>query len=114
LALGFLATKEITLSLPDTLAARLADALEQLREVASGERLSALERAAERLSEGELAGPPELVRELIAVALDEAGQRIAAASTRLLRGEDADAELSALLSEAIALVELLERSSAAR
>jgi hypothetical protein len=114
LALGFLATKEITLSLPDGVAARLADALEQLREIASGERLTALGRVAERLAGGDLSGPPGLLRELLAVALDEAGEQIAGASTRLLRGEDTATELRALLSEASALLELIERSSAAR
>jgi hypothetical protein len=114
LALGFLATKEITLSLPDGVAARLADALEQLRETASGERLTALERVADRLAGGELSGPPDLLRELIAVALDVAGEQIAGASTRLLRGEDTTADLRSLLSEASALVDLIERSSAAR
>ena len=114
MALGFLATKEITLSLPDGVAARLADALEQLREVASGDRLTALERVADRVPGGALTGPPDLLRELIAIALDEAGEQIGSASTGLLRGEDTTAELRALLSEASALVELIERSSAAR
>jgi hypothetical protein len=117
LALEFLATKAITLSLPDALAAPLADALEHLREVASGDRAAALDGLADALA-GEtprdLTGPPEVIRELLAVALDEAGERVSDASTRLLRGEDTTAELRSSLSEASALLELLERSSAAR
>ena len=105
-----LATKarsdEITLSLPPGLAAPLADALTHLRGGPSGARLTGE-------PPHELTGPRALVRELLAVALDEAGERIGDASTRLLRGEDAAAELRALLSEASGLLALLEQSSAA-
>ena len=120
MALGFLATTarsdEITLSLPADLTAWLSDALEHLREVATDRPRAAIDALEAQLAGSppiELTGPRDLVRELIAVALDEAGERISAASTRLLRGEEAATELRTRLSEASALVELLERSSAA-
>jgi hypothetical protein len=108
LALGFLATEarsdEITLSLPLELAAPLADALDHLR-AATGERSARLEGA-------ELTAPPEKLRDLLAVAIDEAGERVSSASTRLLRGEDEPAELRAELVRLGALLDLLETVSA--
>jgi len=109
LALGFLATKarsdEITLSLPPNLAAPLADALQHLREAAT-DGLPA------RLDGLELTAPRDTLRELLAVAIDEAGERLSSASTRLLRGDGGTAEVRAELVRLGALLDLLETVSA--
>jgi hypothetical protein len=108
LALGFLATKarsdEITLSLPPDLAAPLADALGHLQETATG-------GPAPRLEGLDLTARRDTLRELLAVAIDEAGERVSSASTRLLRGESAPAELRAELIQLGALLDLLETVS---
>jgi hypothetical protein len=105
LALGFLATKarsdEITLSLPPDLAAPLTDALGHLQKAATGmppPRLDGLALTARR----------DTLRELLAVAIDESGERVGSASTRLLRGECESAELRAELIRLGALLDLLE------
>jgi hypothetical protein len=108
LALGFLATKarsnEITLSLPPELAAPLADALEHLPRAATGERHARLEGL-------ELTAPRGAMRELLAVAIDETGDRVGSASNRLLRGDGGPAELRAELVKLGALLDLLETVS---
>jgi hypothetical protein len=108
LALGFLATKarsdEITLSLPPDLAAPLTDALGHLRKAKSG-------GPAPRLEGLELTAPREALRELLVVAIDEAGERVSSASTGLLRGESEPAELRAELFRLGALLDLLEAAS---
>ena len=112
MALGFLATKarsdEITLSLPTDLAASLADALEHLRGTATGQRAAAFARLSGRLERGDLTAPREAVQELLAVAIDEAGDRVARASTGLLRADATAAELRAALHDLGALLDLLE------
>jgi hypothetical protein len=104
LALGFLATKarsdEITLSLPPDLAAPLTDALADLRRAKSGGPVPRLEGL-------QLTAPRETLRELLAVAIDEAGERVSSASTGLLRAESAPAELRAELVRLGALLDLL-------
>ena len=105
MALGFLATKarsdEIRLSLPPELAAPVSDALEHLRTARSGERGA-------RLDGVELSAPRDTLRELLAVAIDEAGERVRSASTGLLRGDCGLAELRAELIQLGALLDLLE------
>ncbi|HEX3277284.1 MAG TPA: hypothetical protein VHR40_02085, partial [Thermoleophilaceae bacterium] len=60
----------------------------------------------------ELAAPRGVVRELLATAIDESGDRLSRDSTRLLRGERAAAtELRAGLHELGALLDLLETVS---
>lgn len=115
MALGFLATtarsNEITLSLPAHLAAPLADALNHLRAAATAERAGAFAGLAAPLGGGapsQLTAPRETLRELLAVAIDEAGERVSRASTRLLRGDGTAAELRAHLGELGALLDLLE------
>jgi hypothetical protein len=113
LALGFLATTarsdEITLSLPTALAAPLADALEHLRAAATGERAVAFEALSRQAPTRELRAPRETLRELLAVAVNETGDRIARAGTRLLRGDEAAVpELRARLRELGAQLDLLE------
>jgi hypothetical protein len=118
LALGFLATTarsdEITLSLPAGLAAPLADALRHLREAATRERAAAFDELARRLVAGaplELTAPRDALRELLAVAIDEAGERVSRDSSRLLRGDPVAADLRAALEELGALLDLLETVS---
>jgi hypothetical protein len=116
LALGFLATTgrsdEITLSLPAELAPPLADALEQLREHATGGRAASFEGLAKRVAAGapiELTTTRGLLGELLAVAIEDKGDRLSQDGTRLLRGESAAAtELRAGLNELGALLDLLE------
>jgi hypothetical protein len=113
LALGFLATTasadEITLSLPPELAVPLADALQHLTRTASGERSAAFEELARQAATGELRASRDTLRELLAVAIDEAGEHVSRASSRLLRGDaTAAAGLRAGLAELGALLDLLE------
>jgi hypothetical protein len=113
LALGFLATTarsdEITLSLPADLAAPLADALEHLREAATGERATTFQELGLQAATRELTAPHDTLRELLAVAIDETGERVSRESTRLLRGDGkAATELRAALDELGALLDLLE------
>jgi hypothetical protein len=112
LALGFLATTaradEITLSLSTELGAPLADALEHLRRAATGERLAAFDDLARQAATRQLRAPREILRELVVVAIDEAGERVSRDSSRLLRGDAVAAELRAALDELGALLDLLE------
>jgi hypothetical protein len=116
LALGFLATTarsdEITLSLPAELAPPLADALDHLREHASGTRAASLEALAKRVAAGApiaLTAARGVLRELLAVAIEDKAERLSQDSTRLLRGDSAAAaELRARLDELGALLDLLE------
>ena len=72
-----------------------------------------LDALARQLAEGgPLTARRDLLGELLAVAIDEAGERIAARSTGLLRGEGSAGELRAPLAELgglLDLYELLER-----
>ena len=61
-----------------------------------------------RLERRDFTAPRDALRELLAVAIDEAGDRVAQASTRLLRGDATTAELRAALDELGALLDLLE------
>jgi 3D-(3,5/4)-trihydroxycyclohexane-1,2-dione acylhydrolase (decyclizing) len=116
LALGFLATTaradEITLSLPPELAAALADALDHLRRASTGDRAAAFEQLALGAATAELRGPRDTLRELVAVAIDEAGERVSHASSRLLHGDaTAVAALRAAIGELGGLLDLLETVS---
>jgi hypothetical protein len=100
LALGFLATKAssdvLTLSLPADLVPWLVDALDHLRGSAAAEHRSELDAVAETLSAGAtITARRDLLGELLAVAIDEAGERVAGAGRRLLRGEGDAAGLRA-------------------
>ena len=113
MALGFLATTArsdvLTLSLPAHIVPGLVDALEQLRP-SRGADLDAVSR---QLAEG---GPVtarrDLLGELLAVAIDEAGERIGSRSTGLLRGEGSAGELRVPLAELSGLLDLYESLAA--
>jgi len=109
LALGFLATTArsdvLTLSLPAHVVPGLVDALEQLRQSGRAD----LDPLARQLAEGgPLTARRDLLGELLAVAIDEAGERIGARSTGLLRGEGSAGELRAPLAELGGLLDLYE------
>jgi hypothetical protein len=109
LALGFLATTArsdvLTLSLPAHVVPGLVDALEHLRP-SRGADLDAL---AGQLGEGgPLVARRDLLGELLAVAIDEAGERIGTRSSRLLRGEASAGDLRAPLAELGGLLDLYE------
>jgi hypothetical protein len=113
LALGFLATKArsdvLTLSLPADLVSRLVDALYQLRSTTSAERSGTLDELASQLAAGgPLKAQREVLRELLTVAIDEAGDRVSVASTRLLRGLGSGAEVRTEVERLSGLLELLE------
>jgi hypothetical protein len=112
LALGFLATTarsdEITLSLPAGLAAPLADALQHLRDSATGERATTFQKLGRQAATRKLTAPRDTLRELLAVAIDEAGEGVSRHSSRVLRGDATAAELRAALDEMGALLDLLE------
>ena len=101
MALGFLATKArsdvLTLSIPADLVPGLSGALGH---VSDPEGAS--------LAGDALTAPRDLLGELLAVAIDEAGERVAVQSTRLLRGEEAAAELRADLARLGGLLDLLD------
>jgi hypothetical protein len=113
LALGFLATKAssdvLTLSLPADLVPGLVDALDHLRGSAAAERRAELDAVATSISAGAaITARRDLLGELLAVAIDEAGDRVAHASGRLLRGEGAAGELRAALEGLGRLLDLFE------
>jgi hypothetical protein len=113
LALGFLATKAssdvLTLSLPADLVPGLVDALDHLRGSAATERRAELDAVATSLSAGPtITARRDLLGELLAVAIDETGDRVAGASGRLLRGEGAAGELRAALEGLGRLLDLFE------
>jgi hypothetical protein len=109
LALGFLATTArsdvLTLSLPAHVVPGLVDALEHLRP----SRGADLDELARQLAAGgPLTARRDLLGELLAVAIDEAGERIGSRSTDLLRGEGSAGELRAPLAELAGLLDLYE------
>jgi hypothetical protein len=123
LALGFLATKArpdvLTLSLPADLAAGMVDALGQLRASAAPARRAPLDDLARDLAAAESAGEPleltarrDLLVELLAVAIDDAADRLGQHGTRLVRGEASAAELRAGVAELSGLLDLLETANA--
>jgi hypothetical protein len=101
LALGFLATKArsdvLKLSIPADLVPELIGALEH---ASSPEAVD--------LAGDQLTGRRDLLTELMTVAIDEAGERVGLASTRLLRGEGSAAELRARVATLAGLLDLLE------
>ena len=120
MALGFLATKArsdvLTLDLPAGLVSALVDAVDQLERTARDERRAALGRLA-----GELAAAParvtarrDLLRELVAVAVEETAERVALASNRLLRGEASAAAVRELVARLSGLLDLLDAVDGAR
>jgi hypothetical protein len=103
------------LPLPADLAAGLIDALDHLRATAPAARQAALEDLARQLAAAgsageqlELTAPRDLLRELLAVAVDEAADSLGRHGTRLVRGEASTAELRAGLAELSGLLDLLE------
>ena len=86
---------DVTLSLEPGLAARVADASGHLPA-----------RRATLAEDGTLRGSRDALRELLAVALEESGDRVSRAATGLLRGEGTSDELRAALAEAGALLDL--------
>jgi hypothetical protein len=101
LALGFLATKArsdvLKLPIPADLVSELVGALDH---VSSPE---AVDLAGDRLI-----GRRDLLTELITVAIDEAGEQVGLASSRLLRGEGSAAELRARVATLVGLLDLLD------
>jgi hypothetical protein len=114
LALGFLATKArsdvLTLDLPAGLVSALVDAVDQLEHTAGDERRRALERVAGELGArpARLTAPRDLLRELVAVAVEEAAERVGLASIRLLRGEGSAGAVRGPLDELSGLLDLLD------
>jgi hypothetical protein len=101
LALGFLATKArsdvLTVSIPADLVSELLGARDHL---SSPEGVN--------LAGGRLTARRGLLGELLTVAIDEAGERVGLASTRLVRGEGSAAELRGAMARLSALLDLLE------
>jgi hypothetical protein len=58
---------------------------------------------------GELTGPRTVLRELLAVAIDEAAEALGGDCTRLLRGAGSVDEVRAGVAELSGLLDLLER-----
>jgi len=117
LALGFLATKArpdvLTLSLPAGLVPGLVDALDHLRSSSVAERQGALEELASALAVGgPLRAPRDVLHELLTVAIDEAGERVSRAATRLVRGEGSVRELRGEVGRLTELLALLEGAGA--
>ena len=114
MALGFLATKAssdvLTLSLPADLVPGFADALDHLRAGASAEREAELGAVTAALSAGvTITARRDLLGELLAVTIDEAGERVAGAGARLLRGTGGADELRAELDALGRMLDLYER-----
>jgi hypothetical protein len=86
---------------PANLAAALADALQHV--------LDSDELAAELAETGTLTAPRKLLRDVLAAAVDEAGEAVGIGCGRLLRGEIATAEVRARVATLTGLLDLLER-----
>jgi hypothetical protein len=113
LALGFLATEPrsdvLTLSPPADLAPGLVDALDHLRGSAGADRRAELDALGSALAGGgAVSARRDLVGELLAVAIDETGERVAAASVRLVRGDDDATGLRGPLDALTRLLDLYE------
>jgi hypothetical protein len=114
LALGFLATKPssevLTLRVATEQVAGLAGALEQLREVSSGDRRTQLDALRGELETARsLTGSPALISELLAVALDDSGELLSSRCTELLRGSASPTQVRDALVAVSGLLDLLER-----
>jgi hypothetical protein len=94
---------------PADQAAGLAGALEQLRDVSEAGRRERLEELLRELEGGTLTAPRELLAELLAVAIDEAGEALSERCTALLRGSASVAEVRARFATLGGLLDLLER-----
>jgi hypothetical protein len=96
--------------------AGLRDALDHLRQASAGaasSSLCALVRQAaaaqgDRERPVELTAPRSLIREMLLVAIDEAGEALAGRCTGLLRGDTSVADLRASLADLSGLIELLD------
>lgn len=88
--------------MPAHLAAGLADALEHMP--AGLEPLSR-----ELAADGSLTADRELLRELVSVAVDEAGEALGARCSALLRGHGSASEIRAGIATLSGLIDLLER-----
>ncbi len=113
MALGFLATKAssdvLTLSLPADLVPGFVDALDHLRPSAAAERRAELDDVSASLAAGAtITARRDLLGELLAVAIDEAAERVAGAGSLLLRGEGAAAGLRAELDGLGRLLDLFD------
>jgi hypothetical protein len=113
LALGFLATKAssdvLTLSLPADLVPGFVDALDHLRASAPAQRGAELDELAAGLAgEATVTARRDLLGDLLAVAIDEAAERVAGAGARLLRGDGGAAELRAAIDGVGRLLDLFE------
>ncbi len=114
MALGFLATKArpdvLTLALPADLVSGLIDAVGHLESSAAGDRRPALAALASDLAARppRVTAPLELLRELVAVAIDGTSDRVGAAAGRLLRGEGSAGEVRELVAELSGLLDLLD------
>jgi len=86
----------------------LLDALGHLREV-SPHAVDHLDRMARELSAADpvAAGPAPLVREVLLVAIDGAGETVGDGCTALLRGRGTSAEVRAAVEHLHGLLELL-------
>jgi hypothetical protein len=93
------------MSLPAHVVPGLVDALEHLRP----SRRADIDALARQLADGgPLTARRDLLGELLAVAIDEAGERIGSRSTGPLRGEASAGDLRAPLAELGGLLDLYE------
>jgi hypothetical protein len=98
---------------PPSRAARLRDALDHLEQSSPHARGQAFPRLKADLEEAtggrfEVTAPRAVLRELIAVALDEAGEALATACRRLLRGQEASSAVRERVAEVTDLLDLLD------
>jgi hypothetical protein len=99
----------LTLPLPANLAAGLNDALDQLRSTTAPAGRATLDDLARELAAGgPLTARRDLLGELVAVAIDDAADRLSRQGTRLLRGEASARELRAGVAELSGLLDMLE------
>jgi hypothetical protein len=100
---------------PPDRAAGLLDALDHLEGSAAIASRAALDDLARQFSSGEeplrVTGPPAVLRELLLVAIDEAGEALGARCTGLLRGEASSTDVRAGVAALGGLLELLDEVS---
>jgi hypothetical protein len=109
----------MTITVPPDRVARLTEAVHHLLESASEASDPSFDRLADDLRSGRRAStsivvsaPRTELREVLHVALDEAGEMLAGACTALLRGRGSLEEVRSRLAELLGLVDLLERIEA--
>lgn len=101
--------------MPSDRVAGLRDALAHLEASATDAPCATLDQLARQFTSGDeplrLTGPATILRELLLVAIDEAGEALGARCTHLLRGEASSADVRDGVAAMSGLLDLLDEVS---